>query len=325
MQRWRGTSPPRGLPVPLSPCLSVFSPPRLLASLVRNPILVQKGSGMSRSLRMIYTLLEAHFGLNPAWWPIFGDDAPFEMLLGAILVQQTRWEAVEGAILRLRDAGLLAPEALAQADAAAVAALLRPVAFHTQKAPGIIAISAHLCAHYAGDTAALLAQPTAELRRELLALPRIGPETADVILLYAGGHAVFVVDDYTRRLLGRIDPQLESTVNGKFDWERRRYEAVRECIESELNHHADERSQNPKPALERSEGSKIQNLKSFYADFHALINEQCVRYCLARNPRCDGPPARRVYSVQEGRESYLDRHDGCPLREICAFYQARAR
>jgi endonuclease-3 related protein len=58
-----------------------------------------------------------------------------------------------------------------------------------------------------------------------------------------------------------------------------------------------------------------------YANYHALINEQCVRYCVARRPRCDGPPARRVYSVQQGRNSYLDRLEGCPLRAVCAYYQ----
>jgi endonuclease-3 related protein len=250
---------------------------------------------------MIYELYErllAHFGAPQNWWPIFGDDPPFEMLLGAVLVQQTRWETVEAAILRLREAGLLAAPALAVADAAALAALLRPVAFHTQKAPGLIAICRHLCERYGGSLARMLDQPTPELRRELLALPRVGPETADVILLYAGGHASFVVDDYTRRLFERVDPQ------PVFPWRKARYDAVKRQIEAAL-------------------APRDSGLIALYADYHALINEECVRYCLEPRPRCDGPPARRIYSIQAGRESYLGRDEGCPLRPVCAFYKAQ--
>jgi endonuclease-3 related protein len=251
---------------------------------------------------MIYELYErllAHFGAPHKWWPIFGDDAPFEMLLGAVLVQQTRWEAVEAAILRLRDAGLLGAPALADADAAELAALLRPVAFHSQKAPGLITICRHLCERYGGSVARMLDQPTGPLRRELLALPRIGPETADVIMLYAGSHAEFVVDDYTRRLLERVDPP------PAFPWRKARYDAVKQQIADALTHRAS-------------------CLVPLYADYHALINEECVRYCLEPRPRCDGPPARRIYSLQADRESYLGRDDGCPLRELCAFYKAQS-
>lgn len=208
-------------------------------------------------------------------------------------MQQTRWETVEAAVRRLLGAGLLGPAAMAAADLGGLAALIRPAAFHTQKAAGLIVIARHICAGYAGDTAAMLARPTAALRAELLALPRIGRETCDVIMLYAGGHPVFVVDEYTRRLLERVGPQMPNA------W-RHPYELLRLAIEAEL-------SEIQPPAL--------------YADFHAQINEACVRYCLSR-PRCDGPPARRVYSAQAGRESYLSSDEGCPLRGECAWYRA---
>ncbi len=287
---------------------------------------------MAGSLYSIYLALQTHFGSNPTWWPIFGDDAPFEMMLGAVLVQQTRWETVEGAIVRLHQAGLLNPPALAQADVQHVTELLRPTAFHTQKAPGIMAISAYLCARYNGSAATLLAQPPAILRPELLSLPRIGPETADVIMLYAGGHPQFVVDDYTRRLLGRIDPQLPDhypqsstsvsprvpgATQRSFDWQRTRYAVVQQLIVTTLTSEME-----ALPCLAQPDD---EYLSALFGDYHALINEQCVRYCLARNPRCNGPPARRVYSVQEGRESYLERHDGCPLRPVCAYYQLQRR
>lgn len=283
------------------------------------------------SLLSIYTLLRQHFGTlhgehaAVAWWPIFGDDSAFEMLLGAVLVQQTRWEVVEGAILRLRRAGLLHPAALTQIQPQALASLLRPVAFHSQKAPGIIAIATHLCNHYGGSLAALLNRPSTVVRRELLALPRIGPETADVIMLYAGQHPVFVVDDYTRRLFKRVDPLLHAVPDPKmayaqstqtqqqFDWHRARYQAVQDQIEGDLEHALD--------ALPHAEAGTTNNRTTFYADYHALINEQCVRYCLV-HPRCDGPPARRVYTRQPGRDSYLDSAAGCPLRSVCAFYRS---
>lgn len=277
---------------------------------------------MPGSLYHIYITLRQHFGSNPAWWPIFSDDGPFEMLLGAVLVQQTRWETVEQAILRLRAAGLLAPQALAEADARQVATLLRPVAFYTQKAAGIIAISAYLCERYDGMLTRLLAQPTATLRRELLSLQRIGPETADVILLYAGGHPVFVIDEYTRRVFGRIQPALHD--EHPLDWRHARYDVVQKRIEHELTWN-ETRQRDGAPAPEARRTAPDSPLQHLYADYHALINEHCVRYCLARNPRCDGPPARRVYSIQAGREAYLDRHDGCPLRAICAFYQNHRR
>ncbi len=262
---------------------------------------------MPGSLYNIYTTLREHFGVIDEWWPIFGDDPPFEMLLGAVLVQQTRWEAVEQTVLNLRGAARLAPSALAQSSSDELIDLLRPVAFYRQKAAGLIAIATYLCEHYGGSTAALLQQPTEPLRRELLALPRIGPETADVILLYAGQHPVFVVDDYTRRVLGRVAPD---TAGPYPDWTRAHYERVRATIEHELS---------LPPASHTGE-----TLREFYAIYHALINEECVRYCLARRPRCDGPPARRIYSRQQGRSAYHDRHDGCPLRSLCAFYQSTA-
>jgi endonuclease-3 related protein len=292
------------------------------------------------SLVDTYAALRQHFGTLTGldaprpWWPLFSDDQPFEILVGAVLVQQTRWETVEAATLRLIAAGLLTPPALAAADPVELALQIRPAAFHTQKAAGLIAIATYLCERYAGSTAAMLAQPTALLRAELLGLPRIGPETCDVIMLYGGGHPVFVVDEYTRRLFERVDVRSglsakggstgdegeprarkrgEEEANGRGTasekrpfWRRASYEAMRLAIEAELSG-----TLSPVPSP----------LSALFAEYHAQINEACVRYCLAR-PRCDGPPARRVYSIQQGRENYLDREDGCPLRPVCAYYQS---
>jgi endonuclease-3 related protein len=203
----------------------------------------------------------------------------------------------------------------------------------------------------------MLARPTAPLRAELLALPRVGPETCDVAMLYGGGHPVFVVDEYTRRLFERVgvwianDTKAVAAKNAKAKarkaegggregevregatpedgaavfWRRASYEAVRLTIEAELSAAAPPANETglaaaPQPLTPDPRPPAA--LPDLYADYHAQINEVCVRYCLAR-PRCDGPPARRVYSRQEGRESYLDRDDGCPLRPICAHYAER--
>jgi len=244
----------------------------------------------------IYRRLVAHFGLlcgpeaASPWWPIISANPQLEMVIGAVLVQQTRWEMVEDAIARLHAAGLIDLAELAQADAEHLATLIYPCAFYRQKAQGLIALAQAIQQRY-GDLAAMFRLPTTVLRAELLQLPRIGPETADVVMLYAGQHPVFVVDAYTRRIFARLVPD-------RLSWERASYMQVQQVIAAGL----------PADPL-------------LMADFHAQLNELAVRYCLVR-PRCDGPPSRRVYSRQPGRNSFLDRHDGCPLRSICAWYRA---
>jgi endonuclease-3 related protein len=278
---------------------------------------------MTVHLTTIYAHLRAHFGplhgpeaVRP-WWPIISGDPPFEMLVGAVLVQQTRWETVEAAVARLHRAGLLSPAPLAACDPAELAQLIRPAAFHTQKAPGLIAIAGHIHATYGGSTVVLLQRPTAELRAELLGLPRIGRETCDVIMLYGGAHPLFVIDEYTRRLFERVQPRLATPPPVAAPW-RQPYDTLRILVETELRHPvAVSRDQALHPS------SFILHPSALYADYHAQINEACVRYCLAR-PRCDGPPARRIYSSQAGRPNYHERDDGCPLRPVCAFYKRQA-
>src|SRR3954469_5316384 len=180
-------------------------------------------------LLALYDSLFTHFRHEPHWWPIVSDTPQLEILIGAVLVQQTRWETVEAAVVRLRDTELLDPAALAAADTSALAALIRPCAFHMQKAPGLQAICRYLVERYAGDMTALLAQERAPLRAELLALPRIGRETADTIMLYGGEHPIFIVDAYARRLLGRLD------LAPGFDFARARYDDVQALVETALD------------------------------------------------------------------------------------------
>ena len=262
----------------------------------------------------LYNLLHDHFGHEPHWWPIHSDTPQFEIIVGAVLVQQTRWEAVEAAVVRMRDAGLLSPAAMAAADTAELAALIRPCAFHSQKAPGLQAICRYLVECYAGDLTALFAQERATLRAELLALPRIGRETADTIMLYAGGHPTFIVDAYARRLLARVNP-----LSG-FDFLKARYDDVQHLVESAISIE-DVRGTFADFLLPPAINEQQAVACNFYRDFHALITEACIHHCLASKPRCDLPGARRSFVDPRKCAEHCLMCGGCPARTICVCYQ----
>jgi endonuclease-3 related protein len=263
----------------------------------------------------VYRRLDAHFGHEPHWWPIITDDAPFEMMVGMVLVQQTRWQTVEAAVYRLRDAGLMTPARLAAADTAALAALLRPCAFHTQKAPGLQAICHHLLEHYAGDAAAMLRGERQAVRAELLGLPRVGRETADTIMLYGGGHPIFIVDAYARRLFGRLGLPLGVNI------ERAPYDVVQVLVEEALGSHASAVIE----ALGCSAGVEPHELHApivaFYWRFHALIVEACIHHCLASRPRQDRPGVRPTFVDPRKCFDHCRGCVGCPLRDVCATYR----
>jgi endonuclease-3 related protein len=134
------------------------------------------------------------------WWPA---RTPFEVILGAYLTQNTAWKAVERSLANLRAAGALTPEGLRAVPLARLRRLIRPSGFITRKAPAIKAFVTMLDKEFGGSLEALAAMPTLPLRHRLLGLPGVGPETADVILLYALGHPVPVADEYLRRIAER--------------------------------------------------------------------------------------------------------------------------
>ncbi len=135
-----------------------------------------------------------------SWWPA---QTPFEVIIGAYLTQNTAWKAVERSLANLRDAGALTVEGLRSISVERLAELIRPSGFYTRKAPALKAFLAMLDEEFAGSLQVLAAQPMAKLRKRLLALPGVGPETADAILLYALGQPVPVVDEYLRRIAER--------------------------------------------------------------------------------------------------------------------------
>jgi endonuclease-3 related protein len=134
------------------------------------------------------------------WWPA---DAPFEVVLGAYLTQNTSWMAVERSLANLRAAGALTVEGLRALTIEDLQQLIQPSGFSTRKAPALKAFIAMLDEEFGGSLEKLAAVPSAALRRRLLALPGVGPETADALLLYALGHAVPVADEYLRRIAER--------------------------------------------------------------------------------------------------------------------------
>lgn len=147
----------------------------------------------------IYRTLHRRFGPQ-GWWP---GETPFEVIVGAILTQNTAWGNVERAILNLKGARALSARGLARLPRARLARLIRPSGYFNQKAIKLKAFIRFLDREYGGSLAGMGREPTAALREKLLAVHGIGPETADSILLYAFARPVFVVDAYTLRVLSR--------------------------------------------------------------------------------------------------------------------------
>ncbi|MDR0570707.1 MAG: endonuclease III domain-containing protein [Clostridiales Family XIII bacterium] len=151
---------------------------------------------MGNKLLSVYEALLARYG-EPRWWPA---KTPYEVIVGAILTQNTAWSNVEKAIANLGSD--LAPEVLAGMDAEKLAELIRPAGFFNQKARYLKEVTAWF-AKYGYDVSIVRERSLGKLRAELLATKGVGQETADSILLYAFGFPTFVVDAYTHRLCAR--------------------------------------------------------------------------------------------------------------------------
>ncbi len=153
---------------------------------------------MDLLLRVYERLRHALGGEN--WWQA---ESPWEVMVGAILAQQTTWQSVDRALRSLKEEGLLPPDVLAHASLERVERCIRPTGFYRTKARRLRLMAARVFEE-AGTLEAFLARPPATLRRSLLAMEGVGEETADAILLYAAGHPAPVVDAYTRRILRRL-------------------------------------------------------------------------------------------------------------------------
>lgn len=139
----------------------------------------------------VYNKLLDQFG-HKYWWPA---DTPFEVVAGAILTQQTKWENVEKAIKNLKEEGLMDAESLSGANLEKLEELVRCTGFYRQKAKRLKDISTFFF-----ENPGILEKPADELRDVLLSLNGVGEETADSIVLYAADKPRFVIDAYTRRI-----------------------------------------------------------------------------------------------------------------------------
>ena len=162
---------------------------------------------MNDRLLDIYRILFDHYGPRE-WWPA---ETPFEVVVGAILTQNTAWRNVEMAIANLKQSGPLVPEVLFRLPEETLAEAIRPSGYYRRKSKRLRNFLSMLSNQFDCRLDALFELPTETLREELLAISGIGPETADSILLYAAGRPVFVIDTYTIRILSRHELLPEET------------------------------------------------------------------------------------------------------------------
>ena len=154
---------------------------------------------VGKVLRRYYDVLFERLGPQ-RWWPA---RTRLEVILGAILAQNTAWTNAALALRRLRKAGLLHLSRLQRASRSELEAYIRPAGFYRQKAQTVRNFLRWLARTCQGSLVRLFSRPPATLRRELLHVRGLGPETVDAILLYAGRNPFFVADAYTRRILAR--------------------------------------------------------------------------------------------------------------------------
>jgi endonuclease-3 related protein len=221
--------------------------------------LISETQSRATRLRALYQQLLAFYGPQ-SWWP---SRTPFETIIGAYLVQNTSWKGVVRSIANLEAHDALTPAGLRALSEEQLRTLIRPSGYMVRKAAALQAFVAFLDTHYAGSLESMAAQPTVTLRAQLLALPGVGPETADVILLYALGHPVMVVDEYLRRIAHR-----HGLAPAKV-----RYEELQQLALSAF-------STDPPTTL-------LQHCN----EFHALIVEAGKNHC-GPTPRCEDCPLK---------------------------------
>ena len=201
----------------------------------------------------IYSLLYNHFGPQ-GWWP---GETPFEIMVGAVLTQNTNWENVRKAISNLKEAGRLSFSTLDALPVDELAQLIKPSGYFNIKAKRLKNLMQMINERYNGKLELLLNDELTRSRKALLSVNGIGPETADCILLYAADQPVFVVDAYTHRIFSR--------------------------------HHLTA-EENDYHSLQEEFHNRLPLQSALYNEYHALIVTLGKDYCRKNNPRCDQCP-----------------------------------
>ncbi len=207
----------------------------------------------------LYSKLKSAFGYR-GWWPAETRD---EIIIGAILTQQTSWKNVEKAISNLRDEGLLDLRKISAASTPRLERCIRPSGFYRQKAGRLKGFARHVFSNYS-SLDEMFSKGAGELREELLSINGIGKETADSISLYAAGKLMFVIDAYTKRILSRV------------------YGSDQRIAYDELRFNIS--------------GSIPDDLE-LYKDFHAQFVELGKRYCKTK-PLCNECPVKSYCRYQ---------------------------
>lgn len=207
---------------------------------------------MVPNLHEIYRRLASAFGPQH-WWPA---TTALEVMVGAVLTQNTAWKNVERAIANLRDAGVLQPQQLHQMPVHELAELIRPAGYFRVKSKRLKNLMALLVTRYDGCIETMFSLDQYQLREQLLSVNGVGPETADSIVLYAAQMPSFVVDTYTARVLKRhgwIEPEAG-------------YDEIKDFFESRLE--AD---------------------VALFNEYHALLVRVGNQYC-RKNAKCEQCP-----------------------------------
>jgi endonuclease-3 related protein len=210
----------------------------------------------------VFDLLFAYFGPQH-WWP--GETA-IEIVVGAVLTQNTNWSNVTKAIRNLQNAGALSYQVLLEMSMAELAGYIRPSGYYNIKSKRLKNLLFMIRDRYEGDLLRLLSDETHAARSSLLAVQGIGPETADSILLYAGDHPVFVVDAYTHRIFSRHGLIAEESD----------YQSMQEEFTCRL------------PVS-----------SALYNEYHALLVMLGKNFCKKTNPLCGQCPLKGVNGVDE--------------------------
>jgi len=226
---------------------------------------------MGITTKKLFDTLLIHFG-HQYWWPVDHayhtaqkSDSRFEIIVGAILTQNTAWSNVEKALRSLKQHHALTIDSIASMKLQTLKTLIQPSGFFNQKAYRLKTISSFLLREYQANLSFFFSRDTSTVRTELLELNGIGPETADSMLLYAGDKPVFVIDAYTRRISKRLPLQ----ANGDS------YEKLQEFFERTL--------QKKYPA---------EHLVPVYKELHALIVTLAKTSCRTI-PNCHTCPLKR--------------------------------
>jgi endonuclease-3 related protein len=243
----------------------------------------RRSARVEADVRRYYAALLARWGPQH-WWPA---QSRFEVIVGAYLTQNTNWTNVEKAMAKLRRARKLSLADVRTTREAELAELVRSSGYYRQKAHRLKRFVAWLDASYSGSLDRMFAQPTEKLRAELLALHGVGPETADSILLYAGGHPVFVVDAYTRRVFERH--RLVS--------KKAKYDELRVLVEDSLATFDGDGARGSEPMHPPSRISRAPRGEAaqHFNDLHGLIVRTGKEFC-GTKAKCAGCPLEKFLS-----------------------------